>query len=70
MGVCLYNEGRTPYIDNFYTSYELAQCLLEEKKRTWLEPLERIRDVPIDFLQAKLKRKEMISNESGEGYAR
>lgn len=28
----LLNQGRTLYIDNFYTSYDLAKCLLDKKK--------------------------------------
>lgn len=56
----LLNEGRNLYIDNFDTSYELAQCLLEEERHTLGSLRANKRGVPIDVLEAKLKREVIL----------
>lgn len=63
----LLNEGRTLYVDNFYTSYELARAMLD--KNTHLVGTLRAnkRNIPKEVLQSKLKKGEIISREDQNG---
>lgn len=63
----LLNEGRTLYVDNFYTSYELARSMLD--KQTHLVGTLRAnkKHIPKEVLQAKIKKGEVISREDQNG---
>ena len=60
-------QGRTLYIDNFYTSYELAKCFLDKKTHVVGTLRANKKDIPKDVLHAKLKRGDMISREDENG---
>ena len=63
----LIGQGRTLYVDNFYTSYELANYCLQ--KQTHLVGTLRAnkKHIPKEVLQAKLKRGEMVAKEDQQG---
>ena len=63
----LIGQGRTLYVDNFYTSYELANYCLQ--KQTHLVGALRAnkKHIPKEVLQAKLKRSEMVAKEDQQG---
>ena len=65
----LIGQGRTLYVDNFYTSYELANYCLQ--KQTHLVGALRAnkKHLPKEVLQAKLKRSEMVAKEDQQGVA-
>ena len=63
----LLHQGRTLYIDNFYTSYELAKCFLDKKTHVVGTLRANKKDIPKDVLHAKLKRGDMISREDENG---
>ena len=52
----LFNKGRTLYIDNFYTSYELAISCLNRKTHVVGTLKNNKRFIPKDILQCKLKK--------------
>ena len=52
---------------NFYTSYELALSLLENKTHLVGTLRANKKDIPKTVLEAKLKRGELISNEDKNG---
>ena len=63
----LIGQGRTLYVDNFYTSYELANYCLQ--KQTHLVGTLRAnkKHIQKEVLQAKLKRGEMVAKEDQQG---
>uniref|UniRef100_A0A182RWV0 PiggyBac transposable element-derived protein domain-containing protein n=1 Tax=Anopheles funestus TaxID=62324 RepID=A0A182RWV0_ANOFN len=61
------NEGRTMYIDNFYTSYELATYFLANRTHVVGTLRANKKNIPRCVLNAKLKRGEIISRENNEG---
>ncbi|KAL7644748.1 UNVERIFIED_CONTAM: hypothetical protein RMT77_004561 [Armadillidium vulgare] len=63
----LLNEGRTLYVDNFYTSYELAVSLLKQKTHLVGTVRSSKRNMPKDVALAKLKRGEMKAKEDTNG---
>ena len=48
------NEGRTLYVDNFYTSYKLAKYFLKKKTHVVGTLRANKKDVPKEVLKAKL----------------
>ena len=63
----LLNEGRTLYVDNFYTSYELAKSFLQKETHVVGTLRANKKDVPKEVLKAKLRRGEMIAKEDQDG---
>lgn len=63
----LLNEGRCLYVDNFYTSYELAQSFLQQKTHVVGTLRANKRNLPKEVLLAKLKKGEIVSREDNEG---
>ena len=63
----LLNEGRTLYVDNFYTSYSLAKFMLENNTHVVGTLRSNKKDVPKEVMLAKLKRGEVISKEDENG---
>lgn len=63
----LLNEGRTLYIDNFYTSYSLAKLMLENNTHIVGTLRANKKDIPKEVMLAKLKRGEVISMEDENG---
>ncbi|KAL7635477.1 UNVERIFIED_CONTAM: hypothetical protein RMT77_014546 [Armadillidium vulgare] len=63
----LLNEGRTLYVDNFYTSYELALSMLRQKTHLVGTVRSSERNMPKDVALAKLKRGEMKAKEDTNG---
>ena len=63
----LIGQGRTLYVNNFFTSYELANYCLQ--KQTHLVGALRAnkKHIPKEVLQAKLKRSEMVAKEDQQG---
>ena len=59
----LLNDGRTLYVDNFYTSYELAVSFLKQKTHVVGTLRSSKKNTPKEVMTAKLKRGEMISRE-------
>ena len=59
----LRNEGRTLYIDNFYTSYPLARFMLVEKTHVVGTVRPSRAKVPKEVLKKKLQRGEMVAQE-------
>lgn len=60
-------QGRTLYVDNFYTSYELARTMLEKLTHVVGTVRANKKNMPTEVLQAKLKRGEMVSREDENG---
>ena len=63
----LLNEGRTLYVDNFYTSYELAVSFLQQKTHVVGTLRSSKKNMPKEVMDAKLKKGEMISREDENG---
>ena len=63
----LLNEGRTLYVDNFYTSYKLAKSFLQKETHVVGTLKANKKNVPKEVLKAKLKRGEMIAKEDQDG---
>ncbi|XP_055918374.1 piggyBac transposable element-derived protein 4-like [Eupeodes corollae] len=63
----LLNEGRCLFVDNFYTSYELAQSFLQQRTHVVGTLRANKRNLPKEVLLAKLKRGEVISREDNDG---
>ena len=63
----LLNQGRTLYVDNFYSSYELALCLLEKQTHVVGTLRAKKKGISKEVLDAKLKRGEAISREDENG---
>lgn len=63
----LLNQGRTLYVDNFYTSYELALSLLDKNTHTVGTLRSNKKYMPKDVMCAKLKRGQFIAREEGNG---
>ena len=63
----LKNEGRTLYINNFYTRYPLARFMLAEKKHVvgTVRPFRA--KLPKEVLKKKLQRGEMVGQEESHG---
>lgn len=67
LGHDLFGEGRTLVVDNFYTSFELAQYCLE--RRSHLVGTVRVNKkyFPIEVLRAKLKKGQVVAKEDQNG---
>lgn len=63
----LRNQGRTLYVDNFYTSYGLALFFLKEKTHVVGTLRANKKNMPKDVMDAKLKRGEVIAKEDSNG---
>lgn len=63
----LLNEGRTLYVDNFYTDYELAKSMLDKKTHLVGTLRANKKYLPKEVIQAKIKRGEIISREDQNG---
>ena len=63
----LRNEGRTLYIDNFYTSYLLARFMLAEKTHVVGTVSPSRAKLPKEVLKKKLQRGEMVAQEESHG---
>lgn len=63
----LLNDGRTLYIDNFYTSYSLAKSMLANATHVVGTLRANKKDIPKEVMLAKLKRGEVISKEDENG---
>lgn len=63
----LFYQGRTLYIDNFYTSYELAISCLNRKTHVVGTLRNNKKFLPKDILHCKLRKGEMISKEDDNG---
>lgn len=59
----LFEKGRTLYVDNFYTSYELALTCLDRKTHLVGTLRHNKKSMPRDVLDCKLKKGEMIAKE-------
>ena len=63
----LVDQGRTLYVDNFYTSYDLAQYCQEKKTNLVGTLRANKKHIPEEVLNAKLKRGEMVAKEDQDG---
>lgn len=63
----LFDQGRTLYIDNFYTSYELAISCLRRKTHVVGTLRHNKKSIPKDVLNCKLRRGEMVAKEDDNG---
>ncbi|GLV46249.1 hypothetical protein CBL_12326 [Carabus blaptoides fortunei] len=63
----LLNEGRTLYVDNFYTSYPLAWDFLRQKTHVVGTVRANKKFMPKEVMDAKLKKGEMIAREDKNG---
>ncbi|XP_015437540.1 PREDICTED: piggyBac transposable element-derived protein 4-like [Dufourea novaeangliae] len=63
----LFHQGRTLYIDNFYTSYELAISCLNRKTHVVGTLRNNKKFLPKDILHCKLRKGEMVSKEDDNG---
>lgn len=63
----LLDEGRTLYVDNFYTSYELAKSLLNRQTHIVGTVRASKRDMPKEVLMSKIKKWDVISGEDQNG---
>ena len=63
----LLNEGRTLYVDNFYTSYKLAKSFLQKETHVVGTLRANKKDFPKEVLKAKHRRGEMIAKEDQDG---
>ena len=59
----LVDQGRTLYVDNFYTSYDLTQYCQEKKTHLVGTLRANKKYIPKEVLNAKLKRGEMVAKE-------
>lgn len=71
MGLCenLLDCGRTIYVDNYYTSIELAHKLLDRQTHLVGTLRKNRKGIPKDVIQKKLKKGEIIGKESDTGVA-
>ena len=67
LAVNLLKEGRTLFVDNFYTSYELARSFLEQQTHVVGTLRSNKKGIPKEIMQAKLKKGEMVSCEDENG---
>lgn len=63
----LFHQGRTLYIYNFYTSYELAISCLNRKTHIVGTLKNNKKFIPKDILHFKFKKGEMVSKEDNNG---
>lgn len=63
----LFNQGRTLYINNFYTNYKFAISCLKQKTHVVGLVRNNTRSIPKDILQSKLQKGKMISKEDDNG---
>lgn len=63
----LLDQGRTFYIDNFSTSYELAKAFLERKTHVVETFRSNKKHIPKEVTRTKLKRGDMLSREDQNG---
>ena len=63
----LLHEGRTLYIDNFYTSYKLAVYLLKNNTHTVGTLRQKVKDMPKKVMDATLRRGDMVSQQEQNG---
>ena len=63
----LVDQGRTLYVDNFYTSYDLAQYCQEKKTHLVGTLRANKKHIPKEVLNTKLKRGEMVAKEDQDG---
>ena len=63
----LRSEGRTLYVDNFYTSYPLAQFILAEKTHVVGTVHPSRAKLPNKVVTKKLQRGEMVAQEASHG---
>lgn len=61
------NQGRSLYVDNFYTSYDLAKTLLARKTLVIGTLRANKKDIPKEVLRANLKRGVIVSREDESG---
>lgn len=69
MGLCknLLDSGRTIFVDNYYTSMELAHKLLDRQTHLVGTLRKNRKGIPKDIVQKKLKKGEVIAKESDSG---
>lgn len=63
----LLNDGRTLFIDNFYTSYELAKLMLENSTHVVGTLRSNKKHFPKEVMLTKLKRGDIVSREDENG---
>lgn len=63
----LLDQGRTLYVDNFYTSYELAHSFLKRKTHVVGTLRANKKNMPQEVMKAKLKKGEMVAKEDQNG---
>ena len=63
----LLHQGRTLFVDNFHTSYELARSLLKRKTHLVGTLHANRKHLPKVVMQAKLKRGEIVAREDQKG---
>ncbi|KAI5696018.1 hypothetical protein M8J75_007003 [Diaphorina citri] len=63
----LLDQGRTLYVDNYYTSYPLAKAMLAKKTHVVGTVRSNRKEMPPEVMHAKLKRGEMIAREEQNG---
>lgn len=63
----LLNEGRTLFVDNFYTSYELALSFLQKKTHVVGTVRQNKKNIPKDVVLKKLERGEITAKEDENG---
>ena len=63
----LVDQGRTPCVDNFYTSNDLARYCQEKKTHLVGTLRANKKHIPKEVLNAKLKRGEMVAREDQDG---
>ena len=61
------NEGKTVYVDNFYTSYKLAESFSQKETHVVGALRANKKDVPKEVLKIKLRRGEMIAKKDQDG---
>ena len=63
----LLNEGKTLYVDNFYTSYKLAKSFLQKETHVAGTLRANKKDAPKEVLKAKLRQGGIIAKEDQDG---
>ncbi|KAI5728181.1 hypothetical protein M8J77_012602 [Diaphorina citri] len=63
----LLDQGRTLYVDNYYTSYPLAVTMLDRKTHVVGTVRANRKQMPNDVMTAKLKRGEIVAKEDQHG---
>ena len=63
----LLDHGRTFFVDNFYTSYELARSLLKRKTHLVCTLRANRKHLPKVVMHAKLKRGDIVAREDQKG---